>query len=194
MKLNKYVFYCAFWAFLIMMLNNVLNNNISLFIVQEKLGGTSEAALTSTLSLVGGMLCGFIVGIIGKKFKYTSVSIAYLLYGLSYLLIAYGNSLLTVIIGSFIVGAAMSIAMGTFPYLISISVNKSSISMALGVYTAINAVGGVISPFVINPITTTLSKVGFNAFSVGGVIGLIIYVAILFSGFQKKLVINAKNN
>ena len=66
-----------------MMLNNVLNNNISLFIVQEKLGGTSEAALTSTLSLVGGMLCGFIVGIIGKKFKYTSVSIAYLLYGLS---------------------------------------------------------------------------------------------------------------
>ncbi|WEB31440.1 hypothetical protein PUW59_03825 [Lactobacillus mulieris] len=171
-----------------------MNNNISLFIVQEKLGGTSEAALTSTLSLVGGMLCGFIVGIIGKKFKYTSVSIAYLLYGLSYLLIAYGNSLLTVIIGSFIVGAAMSIAMGTFPYLISISVNKSSISMALGVYTAINAVGGVISPFVINPITTTLSKVGFNAFSVGGVIGLIIYVAILFSGFQKKLVINAKNN
>lgn len=141
-KLNKYVFYCAFWAFLIMMLNNILNNNISLFIVQEKLGGTSEAALTSTLSLVGGMLCGFIVGIIGKKFKYTSVSIAYLLYGLSYLLIAYGNSLLTVIVGSFIVGAAMSIAMGTFPYLISISVNKSSISMALGVYAAINAVGG----------------------------------------------------
>lgn len=193
-KLNKYVFYCAFWAFLIMMLNNVLNNNISLFIVQEKLGGTSEAALTSTLSLVGGMLCGFIVGIIGKKFKYTSISIAYLLYGLSYLLIAYSNSLLIVIIGSFIVGAAMSIAMGTFPYLISISVNKNSISMALGVYTAINAVGGVISPFVINPITTTLSKVGFNAFSVGSVIALIIYVAILFSGFQKKLVINAENN
>lgn len=88
----------------------------------------------------------------------------------------------------------MSIAMGTFPYLISISVNKSSISMALGVYAAINAVGGVISPFVINPITTTLSKVGFNAFSVGGVIALVTYVAILFSGFQKKLVINAENN
>lgn len=193
-KLNKYVFYCAFWAFLIMMLNNVLNNNISLFIVQEKLGGTSEAALTSTLSLVGGMLCGFIVGIIGKKFKYTSVSIAYLLYGLSYLLIAYGNSLLTVIVGSFIVGAAMSIAMGTFPYLISISVNKSSISMALGVYTAINAVGGVISPFAINPLTIALSKFGFNVFAVGGLISLVTYVAILLSGFQKKLVINAENN
>ncbi|MCZ3621672.1 hypothetical protein [Lactobacillus mulieris] len=66
--------------------------------------------------------------------------------------------------------------------------------MALGVYTAINAVGGVISPFVINPLTIALSKFCFNVFVVGGLISLVTYVAILFSGFQKKLVINAENN
>lgn len=192
-RLNKYVFYCAFWAFLIMMLNNVLNNNIAIFIVEKHLGGTSQAALTSTLSLVGGMLCGFVVGAIGKKFKYTSISIAFLLYELSYLLIAYGDSLIMAIIGSFFVGAGMSIAMGTFPYLISLSVNANSVSMALGVYAAINAVGGVISPFVINPLTKMFTPMGLNVFAIGGIIALIIYLAILLSGFQKKLLLNAEN-
>lgn len=53
-KLNKYVFYCAFWGFCTLLLNNVLNNNISLFVAEEKLGATSQAALTSTVSLIGG--------------------------------------------------------------------------------------------------------------------------------------------
>ncbi|MEB3364763.1 MFS transporter [Lactobacillus sp. R2/2] len=66
--LNKFVFYSAFWAFLIMLLNNVLNNNISLFVVRENLGATAQAALTSTISLVGGMICGLFVGKIGKGF------------------------------------------------------------------------------------------------------------------------------
>lgn len=60
-KLNKYVFYCAGWAFCTMLLNNVLNN-ISLFIASQKLGSTSQAALTSTISLIGGMLNGFVIG------------------------------------------------------------------------------------------------------------------------------------
>ena len=36
-KLNKYVFFCAFWGFCTLLLNNVLNNNISLFVAEEKL-------------------------------------------------------------------------------------------------------------------------------------------------------------
>ena len=53
-KLNKYVFDCAGWAFCTMLLHNVLNNNISLFVAEEKLGSTAQAALTSTISLIGG--------------------------------------------------------------------------------------------------------------------------------------------
>nr|WP_262390992.1 MFS transporter [Lactiplantibacillus plantarum] len=124
-KLNKYVFFCAFWGFCTLLLNNVLNNNISLFVAEEKLGATSQAALTSTVSLIGGMLCGLIVGVIGKRFKYSSITISFILYGLSYLLIGLGHSLWLAFVGSFIVGAAMSIAMGQFPYLISISVGKT---------------------------------------------------------------------
>ncbi|MDF7681997.1 MFS transporter [Lactobacillus sp. ESL0679] len=187
-KLNKYVFYCAAWGFLIMLLNNVLNNNISLFVVQEKLGATSQAALTSTISLIGGMLCGLIVGKIGSKFKYSSIALAFLLYGISYLIVGFGHTLFLAFLGSFFVGAAMSVAMGQFPYLISISVGKSSVSMALGVYTAIYSVGGIVSPFVINPLTELFKRVGLNVFSISGILALVIAIVCLLSQFQKRLV------
>ncbi len=186
--LNKYVFYCAFWAFFTMLLNNVLNNNISLFVASEKLGSTSQAALMSTISLIGGMLCGFIVGVLGKRFKYSSIALSFILYGLSYLIVGFGNSLMLAFVGSFFVGAAMSIAMGQFPYLISIAVDKSSVSMALGVYIAIDSIGAMVSPFIVNPLTTVFSKMGFNVFSVSGVLALIIGIICLVSQFQKNLV------
>lgn len=189
--LNKYVYYCAFWAFFTMLLNNVLNNNISLFVAEQKLGSTSQAALTSTISLIGGMLCGLIVGTIGKHMKYSSISFSFLLYGISFLMIGFGNSLMIIFIGSFLVGAAMSIGMAQFPYLISISVDKNSVSMALGVYIAIYSIGGVASPFVVNPLTSIFSKMGLNVFSVSGVLALIIGVICLVVRFQKNLVENS---
>ncbi|WP_329794324.1 MFS transporter [Lactiplantibacillus plantarum] len=191
-KLNKYVFYCAFWGFCTLLLNNVLNNNISLFVAEEELGATSQAALTSTVSLIGGMLCGLIVGVIGKRFKYSSITISFILYGLSYLLIGLGHSLWLAFVGSFIVGAAMSIAMGQFPYLISISVGKNSVSMALGVYVAIYSIGGVVSPFIVNPLTKLVAGMGINVFVVSGVIALILGVLCMGFQFQKKLVTAAQ--
>lgn len=190
-KLNKYVFYCAFWSFCIMLLNNVLNNNIALFVVKQHLGATSQAALTSTVSLIGGMICGFFVGMIGKHFKYSSIALSFILYGFSYFLIGYGHSLLIAFIGSFVVGAAMSIAMGQFPYLISIAVGKTSVSMALGVYVAIYSIGGVVSPFVVNPLTSLFSKMGLNVFSVSGVLALVLGIICLVVKFQKNLVDNS---
>ncbi|MCX8735721.1 MFS transporter [Lactobacillus sp. B4026] len=186
--LNKYVFYSALWAFLTMLLNNVLNNNISLFVVHEHLGATTQAAFTSTISLIGGMLCG----LIGKRFKYSSIALSFFIYGLAYLLIGVFHSLLIVFVGSFLVGAAMSIAMGQFPYLISISVADNSVSMALGIYVAIYSVGGVISPFVINPLTSLVKNMGLNVFSVSGILALVIGCVCLLAKYQKNLVNNAQ--
>lgn len=190
--LNKYVFCSALWAFLTMLLNNVLNNNISLFVVHEHLGATAQAAFTSTISLIGGMLCGLIVGLIGKRFKYSSIALSFFIYGLAYLLIGVFHSLLIVFVGSLLVGAAMSIAMGQFPYLISISVADNSVSMALGIYVAIYSIGGVISPFVINPLTSLVKNMGLNVFSVSGILALVIGCVCLLAKYQKNLVNNAQ--
>ena len=189
--LNKYVFESAFWAFMIMLLNNVLNNNISLFVVKENLGATTQAALTSTISLIGGMICGLFVGKIGKKLRFSSIALSLCLYGLAYLLIGLFHSLLIVFCGSFIVGAAMSIAMGQFPYLISLIVDDNSVSMALGVYVAIYSVGGVVSPLVINPLTNLVSQLGLNVFSISGILALLLALICLAVRYQKNLVLSA---
>ena len=189
-KLNKYVFYCAMWAFCTMLLNNALNNNIAIFISQNNLGSTSQAAFTSTISLIGGMLCGLVVGKIGQIFSKSSIALAFFLYGISYLIISIGSSLVFALIGSFISGAAMSIAMGQFAYLISIIVDKKSTSMALGVYQAINPIGGVISPFVLNPITQAVKGMGANVFTVSGILALILGVVVLATKFQSNLLAN----
>lgn len=183
-KLNKYVFYSAFWAFCALLLNNILNNNIALYISEQKLGSTSQAAWASTISLIGGMLCGFIVGQIGKKFRTSSIALSFFLYAVSYFIIGFGGSLITAFIGSFLTGAAMSIAMGQFAYLISSIVNKKSVSMALGVYQAINPIGGVVSPFVVNPLSSALH---FNVFIIGGAIALILAIIVLVGGYQRNL-------
>lgn len=184
-KLNKYVFYSAFWAFCALLLNNILNNNIALYIAEQKLGSTSQAALASTISLIGGMLCGLAVGQIGKKFRTSSIALAFFLYAISYFIIGFGGSLITSFIGSFLTGAAMSIAMGQFAYLISSIVNKKSVSMALGVYQAINPIGGVVSPFVVNPLSNALH---FNVFIIGGFIALVLALILLVGHYQRNLV------
>lgn len=58
-------------------------------------------------------------------------------------------------------------------------------SMALGVYQAINPIGGVISPFVINPLTKIFSNVKINAFVISGFLALLIGLIVLFSNYQK---------
>lgn len=90
-----------------------------------------------------------------------------------------------------LVGAAMSIAMAQFPYLISIAVDDNSVSMALGVYVAIYSIGGVVSPLVINPLTSLVQNIGLNVFSGSGILALFIGIICFLVKFQKNLVANS---
>ncbi len=55
-------------------------------------------------------------------------------------------------------------------------------------YIAIDSIGAMVSPFIVNPLTTVFSKMGLNVFSVSGVLALIIGIICLASQFQKNLV------
>ena len=57
--------------------------------------------------------------------------------------------------------------------------------MALGVYQAINPIGGVVSPFVVNPLSNALH---FNVFIIGGFIALVLAVILLIGRYQRNLV------
>lgn len=62
-------------------------------------------------------------------------------------------------------------------------------SLAIGIYAAINAIGGAVSPLVVNTLTPLFGS--FNVFSVSGILALIFGVICLGGHFQKNLVENA---
>lgn len=187
-KYTKWVWYVSILAFFSMVLNNVLNNNISLYVVSNHLGGTTQAAFTSTICLIGGMIAGTLTGYIAKYFKYTTVAITFVLYGLAFLIIGWASTLSLIFIASFIVGSSMALAMGQYNYLLSISVDRTSISMVLGVYVAIYSIGGMVSPFIVNTLTKAFSSLNLNVFTISGILSLIIAIAIFATRLQKRLI------
>lgn len=84
-------------------------------------------------------------------------------------------------------GAGMSIAMGQFPYLISILVDENDSSMALAIYS----VGGVISPIIIKPLTNLVKNVDLNVFSTSRILALIVGLILLMVKFQRNLILNS---
>ncbi|WP_054732903.1 MFS transporter [Secundilactobacillus similis] len=125
-ELNKYSWAITFLGFLSMLLYNVFSNNISMFVVSHKLGGSAQAGILSMIGLLGGLLAGLIVGKLAKILPKYTISISFLLMALSYLIIGWSNSMSLVIVGSFLSGAALSVCMAQYPFLISISIKPSS--------------------------------------------------------------------
>ena len=64
--------------------------------------------------------------------------------------------------------------------------------MALGIFVAVYSVGGVVSPFVVNPLTSLLSGMGMNVFTVSGFLALILGVIVLLGRYQQNLVRHAE--
>ncbi|GAA3608836.1 hypothetical protein GCM10022296_10480 [Secundilactobacillus similis DSM 23365 = JCM 2765] len=187
-ELNKYSWAITFLGFLSMLLYNVFSNNISMFVVSHKLGGSAQAGILSMIGLLGGLLAGLIVGKLAKILPKYTISISFLLMALSYLIIGWSNSMSLVIVGSFLSGAALSVCMAQYPFLISISIKPSSLGMAFGVYNGGLAIGGFLSPLIINPLTNALQNtLHMNIFLVSGVLSVIITVLIVLVQFQARL-------
>lgn len=186
--LSPYVWLVTLLTFFSMMLNNVLNNNISLFIANHHFGSTAVAGYASTVGLLGGMLCGLLVGSLARWFPNHTIMLSFTLCALAFLIIGLGNSLIAAFIGAFLNGAAFSISMAQSPYLISIVTTRNTVAIAIGFYTAFYSVGGVISPIVMNPLAKIAGdSSNFNIFTLTGIMALAIAVIVWLSGFQRHL-------
>lgn len=192
--LSRFVWWVILLAFFSMMLNNVLNNNISMFIAQHHFGSTAVAGYAGTVGLLGGMLCGLLVGALAKVAKRYTIVISFALCAAAFLLIGMGNSLATAFIGAFLNGASFSIAMAQYPYLISLVTNRQSVAVAIGFYTALYSVGGVVSPIVMNPLAKFAGNGSLmNIFTVTGGLALVMAVIVLVTGFQRRLIASVES-
>lgn len=185
--LNKQVLSVALLGFCFMIVNNAFNNNLSIFIQQENMGGSDIAGLISMISQLGGLLAGFFMGKIVNVIKMNMVAAAFAVEGIALLLIAVANNIPMLIAASFLAGCGLSFFFAQAPFLITILVNPILIPMGMAVLSTANSLGGFLSPTIINVLNTMLiGSTARGAMLVGGVLSLVVAGVAFITQFQKK--------
>lgn len=186
-SINKRVLVVALMGFCFMVVNNAFNNNISLLISENNLGGSDISGMVTMLAQLGGLITGLCVGKISKMVKSHMVAFAFVIEGVSLLVLAVAGNLPLAIIGSFLSGSGQALFFSQAPFLITILVHPMLIPMGMAVLSTANSIGGFLSPAIINLINqTVIGSTASGAMLVGGVISFIVAAGAVVSNFQKK--------
>lgn len=193
--INKKVLIVAIMGFCFMVVNNAFNNNVSLLISENNLGGSDIAGLVTMLAQFGGLITGLCVGKISKVIKSHMVAFAFVIEGVSLFILAVARNLPLVIIGSFLSGAGQAMFFSQAPFLITILVHPILIPMGMAVLSTANSIGGFLSPAIINTLNQTLGdSAAQGAMFIGGALSIIVAVAAIVSNFQKKSMSSLERN
>lgn len=185
--INKRVLIIALMGFCFMVVNNAFNNNISLLITQNNLGGSDISGLVTMLAQLGGLITGLCVGRVSKVIKSHMIAFAFVIEGVSLLILAVAGNLPLAIIGSFLSGAGQAMFFSQAPFLITILVHPILIPMGMAVLSTANSVGGFLSPTIINFLNQAfVGSTAAGAMLVGCVLSIIVAVGAILSNFQKK--------
>lgn len=159
LKLNKMVFELSLISFFHTLFITAFMTNIATHILQN-LNGSS--ALTGIVTAVQGgfaLLVGFNFSRISSALKRNTLPFAIFAAGLGYLsVIILPNNILGILFGSACLGISLSCFMAQASYIISVSVPQISIALANGVFAVIGGIGGLLSPIILNGLTSHIFK------------------------------------
>lgn len=159
------------------------------YIVEEKgLGTASASGLGLAFFAIGGIIMGLFYGSYARAFKNNAIAFGCLMLVVSYLIIAYANSIVMCHVGSFISGMAVSAILPAVFINASTSVDVFSAGMAISVVTCAQNFGQFVCPYVDNPIAASISKGvnhNFMVFIIGAVIAAVLTVLMFLWGTNK---------
>lgn len=176
---------CVAIAFMI--INNIWNNNYALFLSQAKLGNSNTAGIVSTIFQLGGLVSGLLMGKMAKFARNYLLGGAFVLSGLSLLLLAYAPNIAVAIVAAFVNGYSMSMYFAQGPFLMTLLVPGVLIPMGSALLNAAGAIGGFAEPILINKINEAIwGSMAQGTLLIGAIASLIIAIILYVSKFQKK--------
>ncbi|MCD7809056.1 MAG: MFS transporter [Erysipelotrichaceae bacterium] len=149
---------------------NTMPTNISIFVSENSLGGSSFSSIVTAVFLCGGAIAGMFFNTLNKKFGEIVIAIAFLNLGLGLLICSQATIAILLLIGAFIGGCSMSLFMSRVTLSISAKTNPIVTPMALSLVLSSNNLGNFISPTVIGLLPGTLVS---DRFLIVGIIALI---------------------
>ncbi|WP_099224528.1 MFS transporter [Listeria costaricensis] len=187
-KLGMPIWVIALLGIAFLGLYNVFPNNVALFVEGNGLGDTANSAMANTIGLVGGLVSGLLLGKMIRFFQKYSFAVSFGLLGLSMWLLNVSPNIACVYVACFLIGFSLSIFMSQAPFAISISVSGMKMPIAIAVYSAGTAIGGFISPVLVNGLADLfLHEDAGSNIVIAGLIGVVICIVLVLSRFQEKL-------
>lgn len=159
------------------------------FLVEEKgLGTAADSGLGLAFFAIGGIIMGLLYGKLAKQTKNLTIALGCVMLAVSYVIIAYANSMVMCHVGSFIVGMAVSTLVPGIFINTSMSVDAFSVGMAISVVTGAQNFGQFICPYILNPVAMSISggvNPNFMVFIVGAVLSAVLAGVMAVWGIKK---------
>ncbi len=169
-------------------------NNASILIINGGLGDSSAVGIVNSVSTIGGMVAGVILGKIleNRSIQRISLALGLIVMGAGMVTMAFAPSVVVMCVAAFLIGFALSVGFAQCPFVISLSVAPMLIPTAISMYSIGSSLGGTISPTLINGIAgSLLSGSGADCCLVAAGLAFIVAAALLVSGFQGRIIDNA---
>lgn len=153
-EMNPYVAFIFVIGFLYFVMQNAFNTNSSLYISETGIGGPEAAGLATMCNTLGGIAGGAVFGLLVKKAKDQAQTVALALAGAGFLLAFFVRSLVPVLAGGALVGAAFAFYNAVGTYLLSKYLRPQNNAFTVSVYMAVINVGAALSPVVVNAVSS----------------------------------------
>jgi sugar phosphate permease len=161
---------------------------LSYLMTEKGLGTSTDSGISLALFAVAGIIVGVIYGKFADVVKNKMIALSMLLAGVSYLLLAFSISVVTIHIGSFLVGWSLSMFMPPVFLNTVVSVDAWSAPMAISMVTSAQNLGQFVCPYLINPMAAAVSdgrNINQMAFILGAVLSFILCVVMFVWGTRK---------
>ena len=169
-------------------------NNASILIINGGLGDSGSVGIVNSVSTIGGMVAGVVLGKIlqNRSVQRVSLALGLILMGAGMVAMALTTSLTVMCVAAFCIGFALSVGFAQCPFLISLSVAPVLIPTAISMYSIGSSLGGTISPTLINGVAgALLSGSGADCCLVAAGLAFIVAAVLLVSGFQGRIIDSA---
>lgn len=169
-------------------------NNASILIINGGLGDSGAVGIVNSVSTIGGMVAGVVLGKIleNRTIQRMSLALGLIIMGAGMVAMAVATNVAVMCVAAFCIGFALSIGFAQCPFVISLSVAPALIPTAISMYSIGSSLGGTISPTLINGIAgSLLSGSGADCCLVAAGIAFVIAAILLVSGFQGRIIDNA---
>ena len=152
-KLPGMLWFMVAISFLFLVFQCAFNTNVSLYVNETGLGNAGDASVATSVYSFAGILTGFVLQFIIRKFRIFTISAALAFAAIGFILTFIGGHLIMVVLGGLFVGVAFAMYTPSSSCLLSEHLAAYQRSVGLSILACSTHVGEALSPIIVNNVS-----------------------------------------